>query len=169
MADENQNHDRQASDRDALDREFDIALAKYAAVEPRPGLEERILVNLRAERGNAAERSWWRWSVVSAVALAAVVIVVTLAWKANTQYAPAIANHPSIVAPSVQQPGQRLASNGTENDAHPPAPRPTIRHVLHRVYATAVAETHPKLDQFPSPQPLSEQEKILASYVEEYP
>jgi hypothetical protein len=27
----------------------------------------------------------------------------------------------------------------------------------------------PRLDQFPSPQPLSEQEKILASYVEKYP
>jgi hypothetical protein len=27
----------------------------------------------------------------------------------------------------------------------------------------------PKLDQFPSPQPLSEQEKILAAYVAKYP
>jgi hypothetical protein len=29
--------------------------------------------------------------------------------------------------------------------------------------------TNPKLDVFPSPLPLSEQEKILASYVSEYP
>jgi len=28
-----------------------------------------------------------------------------------------------------------------------------------------VAAVNPKLDQFPSPQPLTEQEKILASYV----
>ena len=28
---------------------------------------------------------------------------------------------------------------------------------------------NPKLDQFPSPQPLSEQEKILESYVANYP
>jgi hypothetical protein len=27
----------------------------------------------------------------------------------------------------------------------------------------------PKLEQFPSPQPMSEQEKILASYVAQYP
>ena len=32
-----------------------------------------------------------------------------------------------------------------------------------------VASANTKLDRFPSPQPLSEQEKILASYVEKYP
>jgi hypothetical protein len=32
-----------------------------------------------------------------------------------------------------------------------------------------VAESAPKLAQFPSPQPLSEQEQILASYVARYP
>jgi len=38
------NHHQQA------DCEFDDALAKYARVEPRAGLEERILANLRAEQ-----------------------------------------------------------------------------------------------------------------------
>ncbi len=33
----------------------------------------------------------------------------------------------------------------------------------------AVVASGPKLDQFPSPRPLSEQEKILASYVTKYP
>jgi hypothetical protein len=33
----------------------------------------------------------------------------------------------------------------------------------------AVGANSPKLDQFPSPQPLSEQEKILASYVNQFP
>ncbi len=32
-----------------------------------------------------------------------------------------------------------------------------------------VAAASPKLDQFPSPQPLSEQEKILTNYVAQYP
>ena len=32
-----------------------------------------------------------------------------------------------------------------------------------------VAAGSPKLDQFPSPQPLSEQEKILTNYVAQYP
>jgi hypothetical protein len=32
-----------------------------------------------------------------------------------------------------------------------------------------VVSAGPKLQQFPSPQPLSDQEKILANYVSEYP
>jgi hypothetical protein len=47
--------------------------------------------------------------------------------------------------------------------------RPSGRHVTHPTRPVAVSNAHPKLDQFPSPQPLSEQEKILASYVQEYP
>jgi hypothetical protein len=38
-----------------------------------------------------------------------------------------------------------------------------------RAHATAVASANPKLDQFPSPQPLSEQEKLLENYVAKYP
>jgi hypothetical protein len=35
---------------DEFDRMLDAALAKYAAVEPRTGLEERVLANLRPSR-----------------------------------------------------------------------------------------------------------------------
>jgi len=40
-----------------IDRELDTALAKYAAVEPRAGLNDRILANLKAERAQAAARA----------------------------------------------------------------------------------------------------------------
>ena len=171
MTDENQNRDWLATERDSLDRELDAALAKYAAVEPRTGLEERLLANLRAEREHAPDRAWWRWSVVSAVMLAAVVIVVTLAWKPSTQRAPVIADHPLTATPGVKQPGPgpTVASKGPASGDNSPAPRPTIKPVMHRTHSVAVAEAHPKLDQFPSPQPLSEQEKILQSYVAAYP
>jgi len=36
-------------------------------------------------------------------------------------------------------------------------------------HSKPVAPAIPKLDQFPSPQPLSDQERILASYVMNYP
>ena len=45
----------------ALDRELDAALAQYGAGEPRAGLEQRVLTNLRAERKKIASRTWWRW------------------------------------------------------------------------------------------------------------
>lgn len=44
--------------------------------------------------------------------------------------------------------------------------RETPRHSLR---AQSAAAAIPRLDVFPSPQPLSEQEKIMASYVAEYP
>lgn len=63
----------------------------------------------------------------------------------------------------------QVASNRGENGDHRPAPGPTTRRVMHHAHAMIVASAPPKLDRFPSPQPLSEQEKILASYVEKYP
>ena len=39
----------------------------------------------------------------------------------------------------------------------------------HTVHSAVVIVASPKLDLFPSLQPLSEQEKILANYVTEYP
>ena len=44
--DDQQRRNLQADD---LDRTLDAALANYAAVEPRAGLEDRILVRVRAE------------------------------------------------------------------------------------------------------------------------
>jgi hypothetical protein len=46
---------------------------------------------------------------------------------------------------------------------------PAIRHGIHHASATGVADAIPKLDQFPSPHPLSEQEELLQRYVAENP
>jgi|SRR5579863_1646159 hypothetical protein len=167
MAHKNRNRDWHASEHDALDHELDSALRKYTSVEPRAGLENRILANLQAERGRAPHRAWWRWSIAPwALALAAAVIVATLALRSSTQRTPVIADHPSAPTPSAKQPRPQLASNGPEAGMHPPAPIPSraIRHAN----SAAVADAHPKLNQFPSPHPLSEQEKILADYVAQY-
>ena len=56
---------------DALDRLLDGALAQYSQVEPRAGLEERVLANLRSQ---PAHRPWWMWVAIPA-AVAAVVLV----------------------------------------------------------------------------------------------
>ena len=42
---------------DEFDRMLDAALAKYAAVEPRTGLEERVLANLRAEQARVPDHA----------------------------------------------------------------------------------------------------------------
>ncbi len=151
---------------DALGRELDEALAKYAAVEPRAGLEDRVLANLRAERAKNPYRAWWPWSVATALA-AVLVVVAALAWRPGKPPHSVIANHPPSTVQSTQEPGKQFVSNGGANRTRPQRPG-TARKRVQQVSPLVVAAL-PKLDQFPSPQPLSEQEKILANYVAEYP
>jgi hypothetical protein len=151
---------------DALDREFDLALAKCAAVEPRTGLEERILANLRTEHAREPDRLWWRRPAVMAAA-AVVVIALGVALRSKLAH-PVVANHPIVNHPSVmttsQQEATRVVSPDTEVRPRPPV---AVGRNLRPVSAPVVAAA-PKLDVFPSPQPLSEQEKILASYVAQF-
>jgi hypothetical protein len=171
MTDKNQeqmgfrgSEDLRSSEND-LDRALDAALAKYAAIEPRAGLEERVLANLRAERTRAADHSWWRWGVVAALA-AAIVVAVAIASRPGKPAREVVRHHPvAPIAPTQNEPQRKFASNGTVH-----VQVPTQRAVRHSPVVTAVVKTgQPKLDQFPSPQPLSEQEKILANYVAKYP
>jgi hypothetical protein len=71
---------RQYLRNDKLERELNAALAKFAAVEPRRGLEDRILVNLRAEQQHNSARTWWHWPAVAALAVV-MVLAVSLAWR----------------------------------------------------------------------------------------
>ena len=71
---------------DELDSTLDAALTKYATVEPRAGLEDRILANLRAEQARVLDRAWWQvhFMACSAAALAVVVVMaLALAWRSG--------------------------------------------------------------------------------------
>ena len=143
-----------------LDSELDAALAKYSAVEPRAGLEERVLANLRAERARVTNYSWWRWSVAGALT-AVVLAALVVGWRLGKS--PVMVNHRSTSRPGASQLQTNVAANGGVKQLPPTGrvPKPAVR----RPRPTVVAAVNPKLDQFPSPQPLTEQEKILASYV----
>ncbi len=200
MTQENHDHDWHDHDwreydwkaeRDPLSRELDAALAKYAALEPRTGLEDRVLANLQAKRDQVLTRSRWRWSFVSATAMFAAValVIASLAWRSVKTHAPLTTYHSTTIAPFVAQSGQPNSQdgsgrnnagsnaaerngserNGTEKNDLARSFRPAGRPARHQAPQLAVANAHPKLDQFPSPQPLSEQEKILVSYIRNYP
>jgi len=152
---------------DALDRQLDAALAKYAEVEPRTGLEDRVLANLRIERQRAAGRSWWRWPAVAALT-AAIALTVSLVWRSAESTHRITVQHPPAPA-QTNAAGTQVANDGRSGLI--PRPVKPVRSLKpHAVShaATAVAFA-PKLDQFPSPQPLSEQETILARYVTRFP
>ena len=148
-------------DRDPFDRMIDGALAKYASAEPHPGLEERVLANLDAEL-RTASRAWWIWGF--AAAMAAIILVAgTFAMRWSQPAHPSVTNHPTIEPrPVVPHLATREASPASAKKA-----------ASHRVAAHPadheLAAVNPKLDVFPSPLPLSEQEKILALYVGHYP
>lgn len=148
---------------DDLDRALDAALAKYAA-EPRAGLEERVLANLRAETARESVRAWWQWSVLAALAAAAV-IAVALSWRTGSHRATPVA----VTTPATQAASTQVARSGEQSGVRLKAARGTRRTPKHHAAVVVPVAAPPRLDQFPSPQPLSEQEKLLRAFVAENP
>lgn len=145
---------------DELDSLLDAALSKYTAVEPRPGLDDRVLANLHAEQGSSASRASWQWSL-AALALAVVLLAVASAWRTRMHTQP-VAQHRSTPQVTTQETGgDRRGANAVPRNAS----RSVHKAHRHQSPPDAVAAANPKLDQFPSPQPLTEQERILVSYV----
>ena len=169
MTDQNYSNDdrpedaqRRVSETDALDRELDAALARYAAVEPRAGLEGRLLARLRAERERSTH-SRWGWKPVTALAAAVLILAAVLAWTSGRRtlavhHESTAAAHPQVSLNSANRP-ERTPTLTVRSKA-----RSHGAHLAHRLAATV-----PKLEQFPSPQPLSEQEQMLANYVAKDP
>lgn len=153
-------------EKDALDRELDAALAKYAAVEPRSGLEARVLANLEARRIHAPVRVGCRWLLLSALTVVVLVLGLSLPWRiGKPQSAKAIDSGMEHAAGSAQ-------IGNTASQSQLPAPQRAYvkTAVLNRPRNSSARVTAiPHLQQFPSPRPLSEQEILLVRYVAKYP
>jgi hypothetical protein len=151
-------------DRERLvDGWLDRSLKQYGEAEPRPGLEGRVSANLRVKRERRPEG---RWSWVPALAvLLAVMVGGGIFWARGPSTVPeTTAGHLSAPVVPKEAPGQ-LA----ETEARRPAASAFLSSVPRtaaRRSAAAVAD-EPRLEQFPSPRPLSEQEEMLARYVRE--
>jgi hypothetical protein len=187
MADQNhgQSSGGQEVGRSQFDRELSAALAKYSSAEPRVGLEQRVLANLQAERAKTPSHAWWRWRTTmttttasTAAAAAVAIVLIALAWRSNGPSRPAIANHPSpaqggnAVAAQVATVTNNSGQGSSSQKSGPQELKPAQRQIARQTAPSArqtVAAAPPKLDQFPSPQPLNEQEKILARYVAQFP
>jgi hypothetical protein len=149
--------------RDELDHKLDVALARYAAVEPRAGLEERILANMRAQ---VPARAWWRWGLAVAVAA---VVVVAMAWRLGESSHSIMVSHPSAATQVLKEPGTEVVANGQRRGPHPLGPSPAQKTTAIHAHPPVAMAAEARLDRFPSPQPLSEQELALARYVREFP
>jgi hypothetical protein len=127
--------------RDEFDSLLDAALESYANVEPPPGMEERIAARIRASRERAGF-GWWRWAAVAIPALAC--LVAMFAYR----------DRPPIEPPRVAW-------------AIPPAPVPA-RPVAKCVQRARPAPL-PRLEVFPTPSPLTSEERALLVLVAQSP
>lgn len=167
------------------ERELDGALARYAAVEPRVGLEQRVLANLRAEQQVHAARGWRQWRAFAALAVGGSIAMVSASLLIKTKvFDPATASgvgsredvkkeswtavaaqsdtgKPALESGRLQE---HVQSNERTRDAAANHPA-TIE--LRR--PETAGEVAPKLERFPAPEPLSEQEKLLVRFVEDDP
>jgi len=167
------------------DRDLDAALATYATIEPRAGLEQRVLANLRGERQRLAARGWRRWPALVALAVAVLIAVVSASWRITSKAFNAatasgsasregVANdsRPGVAARSnVGKPALESGSLHERAQSTGHAKGAVANHLgAHESPQTeTAAEAAPKLERFPAPEPLSEQEKLLVRFVEDNP
>ena len=150
---------------DRLDQWLDKALHEYGSAEPRVGLENCTLANLAMQKASVADHRRWRLAVGTAAAIAAVVIAVWLGSGANNR-SKSLGNF-AYNAPSTTQPKSEANTQPVVKQTAAKAGVQRRRRLHHA--RTVDLDESPKLSQFPSPQPLSEQEQMLTRYVREFP
>jgi hypothetical protein len=144
-----------------LDELLDSMLSAYSAAEPRPGLENRILAGMREAAGNPAA-PWWSWKWLwAAGAAAAAALLLFMLWIGNHPAAP----HPAktvVQVPRTAQPAPQITQS------RPAAPVQTAKHQPKLRVPPRLQDASLPLDRrpavFPTPTPLSEQERLLLSY-----
>ncbi len=134
-----------------VDELLAASLRQYAGGEPRPGLEGRVLTGVRVRQAAARRRTAWAWAVGMATA-AAMATLLVMEWPRHQPAslpltAKAPANHPTPAVAKVAPPVQ-----------------PSVGHTLRRSTTPSRVDTRPQ--QFPTPRPLSEQEKLLLVYAQ---
>ena len=129
---------------------LEASIRHHSTLEPRDGLQGRILAGVAARQQSAHKRAWALG--LATAALAAIAIGVTARF---VRQASLPAPHPSSVAVSRPQ------------AATPPRAIAPERIPVKTVRISRVASQRPQ--QFPTPAPLSEQEKLLLLYVKETP
>jgi hypothetical protein len=152
-----------------MDRWLDDALAQNGKAEPRPGLEGRVLARLaEARRESSRMRRWWSALAFTAAAILALVMV----WRQRTEPSRTkpIANVATTQRADEHAAGNTRLPDKNANAARENHPLAIARNSSNlRALAVAAMQNAPKLEQFPAPQPLSEQEQLLARYVQEFP
>jgi len=153
--------------RDELDKLIDGALSGYSSAEPMEGLEERVLQRVHAA-GAARRGPWLRrcgFAIPALAALFVAAIVLRTSWKPVPHTASTTRSHPArtIVALKPPSPAAR-ESPALVARVSRAKPRNRTRQE-HRLPSRAL----PKLQYFPTPEPMTKEERALVAWVARNP
>jgi hypothetical protein len=143
-----------------IDDMLDSLLANYSSAEPRPGLESRILANLR-DAEKKASQGWWNFKWIWAGVVAAAIIIAAVLISGRHRVEPPthviVKTSPAVPQPEIQ-PHTPIARQETARiHRRKPSTVPIVRQ-----NATLALSERPAV--FPTPTPLSEQEQLLLRY-----
>ena len=147
----------ESHDRDQLDDLLDGTLKQYGSVEPRVGLEGRVLARLAGVDRQPHLWTLWAWGSALAASVCTVLVVLALTRTPHSHQPPAAVQPPpdlnSKIAHEVQMPAD------TKRRTTMPR-RPRLESELAKARRPS---------EFPSPHPLSKQERLLKAYVSNFP
>ena len=149
-----------------IDEILDSLLKQYSHVEPRPGLEQRILANLSDATRSETNLPWWnfKWlwagGAVAAVIIFAAVLIAGRSHVAAPTPTVVQTQHPAPPQPEVQRTLPATTANvGRFHQKTPVA--------AHSQNAALALSQWPAI--FPTPTPLSEQERLMFAYLANTP
>jgi hypothetical protein len=151
-------------DRDELDRILDSALTTYADPGADSGLDSRILGRIALQAAPTPRRRWLPWAIALPVAGSLLFFAMLFRPGANhtpsssTQQAQVTPQPPAAPAQAAHQQAPRAASIGR-------AAAPLHKSHPRRIAVAARLTRLPKLDVFPTPQPITPQVQNLAQSV----
>jgi hypothetical protein len=147
-----------------IDEMLDSLLASYSSVEPRPGLETRILANLRAAAEKKGSNGWWnlKWIWVGAVAAATIIVAVLM--NEGQPVTP-----PTNVVVKTGQPVPLPEIRASLRAASPEIAKAHRRKTSPATRQKAALASSGRPANFPTPVPLSEQERLMFTYLENTP
>jgi hypothetical protein len=148
-----------------IDEMLDSLLANYSSAEPRPGLETRILANLRETPEKETTHGWWSFKWLWAGAVAAAIIMAAVLISERHRIAPPT---PAVVKTTQPAPQPGIQSH------EPIAPKqvgkiPRRKPPVPTLPQNATLALSERPANFPTPTPLSEQERLMFTYLANTP
>ena len=138
---------------------LEASLKRYRSEEPRAGLENRILANVRASDRALQPHRWvWAWTLAASAAVLIVAVVVL-------RFTSRPASRTATTLPALQTIAPKTETPKVV------AVAPSVARVPGRP-VRALRSPAPEFrrpEQFPTPSPLTEQEKLLLKYVNAIP